>query len=248
VLEVHPTFVEPEILRFVDDEFAHFTDLYSTNYDLLAYWAIMYRAPGEPRVDDFFTRDAENGDLYYSNEFRHNPRTTTHIHYLHGGIHLTQRRTGGRTLKRERRGGDLLGSIRSEWADPGQPPLIVTEGNHQAKRSAIAANEYLWDCLQALETDHQPIVILGQGLNVQDSHIAEAVFGGHPDGRQVAVGVYPFSITEVEASRARYLSQLGASVRFFDSMTHPLTQPDLNPPGAIHGAIMPRLRTPKKTP
>lgn len=63
--------------------------VYSTNYDLLVYWAIMARPRGEGFKDYFWTEEFNIGDTEITDK-------VTKVLYLHGGIHLYRTSSGTR--------------------------------------------------------------------------------------------------------------------------------------------------------
>lgn len=189
----------------------HFDSVYTTSYDLLAYWAYM-RQPdwfvdyfwGVP--GNFF--DPARVDVL---PFR------TRLLFLHGGVHLVRR--DGIERKRTHAGGHNL--LAQFGTTPGEEPLFVSEGTSDQKLTAIHSSAYLAFAYHELRSDSHPLVLFGLSLGPQDAHIAAAI--NRPDVN-LAIGVRTNKEpVEIAARIAQYDQVLHlAHRRYFDSATHPL--------------------------
>src|SRR5690606_10460737 len=104
--------------------------VYSTNYDLLAYWAVMH-AP--EHFDDRF------GELATFDP--HAPAAkATRMLYLHGGMHLVKNLDGS-VRKLLSSGSTLLGSFAINALD--DVPLFICEGSSEEKLKIIRSSDYL---------------------------------------------------------------------------------------------------------
>lgn len=194
-----------------------FDRVYSTNYDLLVYWAVMAEHEGEGFRDYFFSGsrfDVTNTEVWQGR---------TKVHYLHGALHLYYETQGG-TFKAQGSGFinllDLFGRL------PDGVPLCITEGTAAQKLAAIARSDYLSFALQQFVDDRGSLVIFGQGLGETDEHLVE-ILKRHRE-RHIAVGVYPGDHDQVVAEKARLQHLLpAADLLFFDSRSHPLGDPSL---------------------
>jgi Domain of unknown function (DUF4917) len=189
--------------------------IFSTNYDLLLYWAIM-EDNGDDKFRDFFWSppgvrfDPANTEVYGDPIL---------VHYLHGGIHLF---TAGRSAHKRvsaRVGNILLAATRPE----AHPALFISEGSSPVKTEAIHRSEYLEFALQRFrDSASVPIVVFGHALGDQDTHIAEIV--ATPE-RRVAVSVPRGAARPERARLANLLDECDAT--FFWADTHPLGVPRL---------------------
>lgn len=208
-----------ETLTDLRSNYRKFTRVYTTNYDLLTYWAVMSDPPdGSDFVDYFWAEgsyyDPWNTDVWHS--------TATQIYFPHGAIHL-RRTSDGRTRKEVSHGGEgLLAAFQVPFAS-GETPLFVTEGVASEKERVIRSSDYLSFVLDEMTRDEQPLVVVGHGLGDQDLHVARAAAA--PIGRTVAVGMRKPRAQLKKLHYARVLP--GADLIFFDSTTHPLTAPEL---------------------
>ena len=122
-------------------------NIYSLNYDLLLYWALMHGFEGEDfelyfndgffKIFDDVTHETSS-ELYWEGK-----NSEQNIHFLHGSLHLFQ-------------GSGLL--EKNTWANTGVKlitqarhalnnnkfPLFVSEGNTEKKMSKIFHNPYLF--------------------------------------------------------------------------------------------------------
>ena len=94
--------------------------VYSTNYDLLLYWASMHNG-GKGFLDYFWGVDSafaiSDTDIWLSRE------RWTRILFIHGGIHL-RRLQGGGTRKALAAEGSLLEQVSTEYGTEESPLLI----------------------------------------------------------------------------------------------------------------------------
>lgn len=209
-----------------------FRRIYTTNYDLLLYWALLNAGTAQYGFTDMFMKDAHQ-------TLRFDPSMLTDgtgdqdstLLYLHGSLLLIRDLFTDEVRKVASAGQTLLESISSEWAKEGQAVHFVAEGDENSKVHVIESSKYLNFCLESFREDRDPLVVLGQGLRAPDTHIAQALIAGRDlTNPRVAVGVYPRDCTALEIARLREL--LGQNAVLFDSTGHPLMDPMLAQPVA----------------
>lgn len=199
----------------INHSFRSFSNIFTTNYDLIPYWAIL--------LEDTWRFK----DLFWGNGNTFDPENTSvHgnkcvISYLHGAIHLVEL-PNGKTKKLTANGLDSLTSL-FEVAHPEKFPLFISEGSSDKKLSRIMRNEYLRFSFEKLKSTDGGIVTLGHSLHQDyDQHIIDALRDSNI--QYIAVGVWPHQETEkILLFKSRILAgMIGKSVYFFDSTTHPL--------------------------
>jgi hypothetical protein len=210
VKELHPEHVfkiPPEksaaCNRFLQEYLSKKGNVFSTNYDLLAYWVLMRN--GVANAIDGFGRDLETdllageyidrSDLEFS-ELRwgkHKEEQT--IHYLHGTLPIFD--TGTRIIKVEYDTEHYLLQNVKERIEAKQYPVFVTAGNGQEKLTHIMHNKYLSFCYEQLCNIEGSLVTFGFNFGEYDDHIIDAINIAAKDGRKVAdklwsvyIGVY----------------------------------------------------------
>ncbi len=199
--------------------------IYSTNYDLLAYWAAMKL--GSDYFYDFFSGDplafrTDNTKIFPSNQ-------RTQLFYLHGAVHLY---SDGGLVRKLVGGAETLLDV---LAESQFAPLVVAEGTGQQKREVIASHEYLTFALGHLERNSGPMVVFGSAFGDNDGHVFEAL--AVRANREVAVSVHldiPIAVTKFKARAS--LAMPGANLSFFDARSHPLGMSSLRVPGTDDGA------------
>lgn len=189
--------------------------VFTTNYDLLIYWAMMADSS-----DDF-------RDYFWSLEFDISDtevwKAKTRVLYLHGALHLYYSLDGRTSKEVAGPGANLLDLFGKR---PDSVPLCITEGTAAQKMSAIARSDYLSFSLEKLSRRRGALVLLGQGLGESDAHVAAAIDRGGE--RDIAVGIYPSSTKHIVREKAHYRKVLPeATLHFFDSRSHPLTAPTM---------------------
>jgi hypothetical protein len=188
--------------------------VFTTNYDLLTYWAMGSGATGFEGFFDGFWAD----DYAFDTDWNGYARGTA-VHFLHGALHLVEHGRTARKLVRVQEGA-LLEQFGLE--ERRARPLLVTEGRSREKLEVIEHNDYLRFGLSRLREHPGALVVFGHSLSAEDAHLLEAI-NAHPE-RRVAVSVH--GAGDERAVRKRKgeiraaLSTTGLD--FFDAQTHPL--------------------------
>lgn len=224
--------MEQKSLLKISQELSQYRNVFSTNYDLLCYWAVM-QAP--EKFDDLFGEDA----TFNPNQSTDN---TTRMLYLHGGLHLVKNLDGS-VRKLMSSESTLLGSFAINALD--DVPIFISEDTSANKVKMIRHTDYLGYCNAQLATPKDALCVFGHALGKQDAHIIEAI-------QQANVKTIAFSIPRRSEGfilqQKRHFSSLfarpGVSLQFYDPKTHPLGDPTLSV--SIQGLNTP-LPTPKQT-
>lgn len=210
VQRVHPRWVEipEETLAALRMAFESYRRIFTTNYDLLLYWAVVSNT-------DLFR------DCFWANERNEfDPRHCkvgpdhTATYYLHGALHLVAEKSGI-TRKLTRGSGQLLDQFgKPDEDDREARPLLVTEGS---------------SAYRTFEKEGGSLLVFGQSLRGQDHHLIDAI-NANPR-RRVAISMHWKSEGDLEQMRHKLLSKLDVrEVYFFDAKTHPLGNPHLRIP------------------
>lgn len=201
--------------------------VFTTSYDLLAYWAIACDGVFEPFMDHFryggrLEFDPARADVFVG---------TVPVYFLHGALHLVVSGSGVTWKLRQTAMDTLLDQFGQPIpGDPQARPLLVTEGSAADKLNVIEANDYLSHALDKLYQRDQPVVAFGSGLSEHDSHLTEAL--GENPKRPVAVSMLPGPRADVLAKQVDIFGRVKAEqLLFFNSETHPLGDPALSVPG-----------------
>jgi hypothetical protein len=193
--------------------------VYSTNYDLLAYWAVMHENEGEG-FKDFFWGDAVTFDPADTDV----SGNVTRVYYLHGGIHLRSLVDGG-TRKHVAALGALLGDFPTSF-DSDEVPLLISEGAAKDKLAAILRSDYLSFAYGRFAQHRGGLVIFGQSLGDEDQHLVDVINGWH-EPPLVAISIRSSDVPDaVRQAKLRYAGRLPhADLFFYDPSTHPLGDP-----------------------
>lgn len=190
--------------------------VFSSNYDLLIYWAKM-SVDGGCGIEDYF----RDGD--FRRDIRPDRRCTK-ILFLHGGIHLYKKECGT-TLKRSRTQElSLLELFGIPFEDAS--PLFVAEGTAREKMVAIDGSDYLSFAYDKLKSVEGGLVVFCHSLGPSDAHICSAIRSANLV--TLTVGLLPGGGDEICRNKARILGEFpNGNVDFFDATTHPLGSPEL---------------------
>ncbi|MEW5813675.1 MAG: DUF4917 family protein [Actinomycetota bacterium] len=185
--------------------------VYSTNYDLLVYWAIMLDPSG---FKDFLWGNQglfDLGDTTVSSK-------ATRVLYLHGGLHLEVTNDGW-TRKRHATNQNLLTTF-TQATDA--RPLFVSEGSWEDKMKVIRSSDYLAFTYSQLASHHGPLVVFGHRLSQdEDEHLVRAI---ERSGTQtVAISVHSLAGNELIEFKASMSKRLpGKELLFYRSQSHAL--------------------------
>jgi hypothetical protein len=127
--------------------------VFTVNYDLLLYWALMHTSEEEKRsslrVDDGFGNADDDPSADYVVWHGETRAHTPSVYYLHGALHLFDFRGKLQKFTWVRTGERLKDQARSEM-DNGKYPLFVSEGTSDQKFDRIRHNAYLYQGLKTL--------------------------------------------------------------------------------------------------
>jgi len=161
-------------------------NIFTTNYDLLAYWVNMAAGPPPPYEDGF--RSDEDDPGAESVIFTEHLGDKKGLFFLHGALHLYL--NGGALRKHSwaRTGRRLTDQIR-EGLDHGHYPLFVAEGSADRKLEQIRSSAYLSYCLSKFGRITNRLVLFGHSLGASDAHIAD-VLVRNDKLRELFVGLF----------------------------------------------------------
>jgi hypothetical protein len=216
--------VPADTLSVLRQEYRRYASVFTTNYDLVIYWAMMQTSPAR-EFDDFFRGSPLMFDLARART--ESIGDATAVLYLHGGVHLRRGANGG--TRKEVAGGANLLELFHIPVHMDETPFIVTEGSSAEKLQTIRGSDYLSFGLDTLAADNRPLVVFGHAMADQDEHIANAL---RPRAdRVVAVSLQPGG--DIPGRKMYYASRLGGShMLFFDATGHPLGSPTIKVPTA----------------
>jgi hypothetical protein len=205
-----------------------FDHIFTLNYDVLLYWALMQtevdRVPLRP--DDGFRHPEDDPDLPYVSWQQ---SQSAKVHYLHGALHLFDRGDEITKYTWSKTDKAIVDQIR-EALDEDNFPLFVSEGDSKSKLTRILHNAYLHKALRSFESCCNPagnaIVIFGHSLASNDKHVLRCIAAGAAEN--LLVGLYgdpatpgnQLAIKNAErlvAQRQRRRSRNPLNVIFYDA-------------------------------
>ncbi len=154
----------------------HFDKIYTLNYDLLLYWALMqedeecaipcddgFRTP-DSGPSEFVTWEAENV-------------LNQNIYYLHGALHIYDAGHEIRKYTWCNTGESLINQIKDALND-GMYPLVVTEGSYEQKLEKIHKSDFLGKAYRSFAITKKPLFIYGHSMSESDKHIIKLIEKG----------------------------------------------------------------------
>lgn len=200
--------------------------VYSTNYDLLVYWAMLRE--GDPY--DF-------RDFFWSEGNVFDPANVgilgdpTLVYFLHGGVHL-RRTPDGRSFKRTAQQENLLSQFPTSWESE-EIPLLISEGDSTDKLVSINRSDYLSFAYRRFLEHQGNLVVFGHGLGEADEHLVRAINSwSTPEApRQIAISVRrEIADVAIRQEKQRLAQRLPESdLWFYGANSHPLGESNVRP-------------------
>lgn len=149
-----------------------FDKIFTLNYDLLLYWALMQvdLEPEVPCDDGFRTPEDPAPYVTWEPENIYNQN----VYYLHGALHLFDSGTEVQKYTWINTGIPLIEQIREALGN-GLYPLFVAEGTSKAKLRKIRHSANLARAERALMSIGGTLFVYGHSLSENDDHIYRAI-------------------------------------------------------------------------
>ncbi len=203
IQEIHPSYeeVQPH-LPFISNYLREFKTVFSLNYDLILYWAMMY---GNNENTDHVFKDCfirMDGELLFENNWRkfrkplYPKKRSTLVFYLHGNLILAKKLNEVEHKITTDTGATLLEAILNEWGTGRAVPLFISEGTSNQKISAIHSSYYLGtlyrEVLEDCVWNINNLTIFGWSFDENDLHILKKMFdyGRSTFCKNIAISVY----------------------------------------------------------
>jgi hypothetical protein len=163
--------------------------IYTMNYDLLLYWALMHEEedPGELITlnhDDGFRKDEDDNDAPYVEWQGESAAHGQNIHYLHGALHLFD---AGHQLQKYTwvNTGRALVDQAAEALKKNMFPVFVAEGSSKSKLTKIQHSGYLHHnfksfagVCQTKPRDGAALFVFGHSFAKNDAHVLDQIGRG----------------------------------------------------------------------
>lgn len=220
VRSIHPEYDEvsgqlPLVYKFLKG----FNRVFSLNYDLLVYWAMMYgwSIPDHHAFKDCFVKAKFIDGWNKFEEPIRDEHKCTLVFYPHGNIILARDK-----IENERKlsahGDNLLDQVLDRWEAGSYVPLFVSEGTFEQKEKSIQSSFYLSTVFREVLSDiSTTLVVYGWSFGEQDSHILERI-------AKSGVKKLAISVREENQEYCNRVNQIildnfakGVEIQFFDS-------------------------------
>jgi hypothetical protein len=155
----------------------NFAHIYTLNYDLLLYWALMQSDLGDAplRCDDGFRQPEEGPAPYVTWEVQKTDQQN--IHYIHGALHIfdagheLQKYTWVNTQTA------LINQIRDALSAE-KYPVFVAEGEWKAKLDRIQHSGFLNRAYRSFGKIGNALFIFGHSMAEHDDHVLKLIETG----------------------------------------------------------------------
>ena len=204
----------------------NFNHIYTLNYDVLLYWALMHDEVDELdiRCDDGFRHPEGNETAPYVSWQEGDSAT---VHFLHGALHIYD---AGHELTKytwSKTDIPIVEQVRSALDDE-KYPLFVAEGHSHDKLDKIMHSAYLHKALRSFSSIGGSLFVFGHSFDDNDDHVLKKI----PEGKvtDLFVGLYgdpnsennkriiakAFSFADIRTENPR---KKKLNVHFFDAGT-----------------------------
>jgi hypothetical protein len=159
---------------------SNFNRIFTVNYDLLLYWALMHEEI-EPEVscDDGFRKPVDDYEASYVT-WEPEKSYEQNVYYLHGALHLFDAGTELQKYTWINTGIPLIEQIR-EALSRNYFPLFVAEGSSSEKYARIRHSDYLAKAYRSFLPITGSLFIHGHSLAPNDEHVLNAIGKGRTD-------------------------------------------------------------------
>jgi hypothetical protein len=209
--------------------------IYTMNYDLLLYWALMHEEEEPAELtslnhDDGFRKDQDDYDAPYVEWQGEGAADGQNIHYLHGALHLFD---AGYQLQKFTwvNTGDALVDQANKALGNDLFPVFVAEGTSVSKLTKIQHSAYLHHnyksfikLCQTQARDGKALFVYGHSFAENDAHILNAIGQGKIDHLFVSLFGDPSSVAnkKIQANVEKIAALrspkfLALKVDFFDA-------------------------------
>ncbi|KAF0810083.1 hypothetical protein A167_01114 [Alcanivorax sp. S71-1-4] len=169
-----------------------FPTVFSLNYDLTLYWAmLLFNAANGSWFKDAFHDGKFQTDWEYLRRPYGHAAGATLVFYPHGSLAVARDYIGNETKLAVGAGaaGDLLDTITRRWASGHYVPVFVSEGTSREKVAAIRRSRYLTNVYEeVLPALGESLVVYGWSFDERDQHVLDAIAKKPP--KQMAVSVF----------------------------------------------------------
>lgn len=225
----HPGEISDESYALCRAFLKNFDRVFTLNYDLLLYWALMHdRESKELKCDDGF-RAEDNPDEPYVT-WNTSGSLKQNIYYLHGALHIFDSGTEIQKYTWSRTGVRLLEQIR-EALENNLYPLFVAEGESSKKLERIRHSDFLSKASRSFHQIGGSLFIHGHSLDPNDQHILDLIVKNKVRNLFVSVHGDPESErAKQKAARVQALSHRRPDFRpleilYYDASTASIWEP-----------------------
>lgn len=167
--------------------FSHFDNIYTVNYDLLLYWALMH--------DDVDDRSLNCNDGFHQPEggpedyvvWEVGDVGSQNVFYLHGALHIFDAGAEVQKYTWCNTGIALVDQIRDALGE-GRYPIYVAEGTSESKMQHIQHSAFLSRAFRSLPSISGSLFIFGHSLAGNDDHVLRLIERGRI--KQVYVSIH----------------------------------------------------------
>jgi hypothetical protein len=199
----------------------NFNRIYTVNYDLLLYWALMQQEIDPDIAFDDGFREPEDGPAdYVTWDVQRTDKQN--IFYLHGGMHIFDAGAELQKFTWCNTGVALIDQIR-DALETNRFPLFVAEGSYESKLDRIQHSGFLNRAYRSFAAIGGTLFMFGLSFGEADEHILKLLDSGKVKQAFISLHGDPSSegntriVQRAELMIVRRPAQRPLSVEFFDA-------------------------------
>lgn len=179
--------------NITDTEFAscraflsHFDNIYTLNYDLLLYWALMHSDSDDLTIvcNDGFHKPEDGPEDYVVWEV--GDAGSQNVFYLHGALHVFDAGAEIQKYTWCNTGIALVDQIRAALGQ-NRYPIYVTEGTSESKMRRIQHSAFLSRALRSFAHISGSLFVYGHSLSSSDEHVLRLIERGSVKALYVSI-------------------------------------------------------------
>ena len=220
----------PERINQISDErfrscrafLSNFKNIYTLNYDLLLYWALMKDDIDGLglKCDDGFRKPEEGATDYVVWDIRDPGQQN--VFYMHGALHVFDAGAEVQKYTWSNTGIALIDQVR-EALEAGRYPIYVSEGTSQSKLERIMHSSYLIRGYRSMSQIGKTLFVCGHSLQKNDEHVLKCMRNSKVTDIYVSIFGDPGSaenrriMSRAQASLSGGSGRYGRKIEFYDA-------------------------------
>jgi hypothetical protein len=194
---------------------ANFSQIFTTNYDLLIYWMITHEKNKQrlfPKCDGFGRQNIQRKLIWKESSISDSKDYIQNVYYLHGALFFVSEK---HLIKLDGADKNILKIVQDRILNSGEMPFVVFEGSTTDKLRKIENNHYLDYAYKKLKKIEGDLFIYGHALCDNDDHILQAI--KQSKVKKIFIGIFNQAEEGNIKNKARILEEKNRTIEYYDA-------------------------------